>query len=452
MVTYEILLGNNMTEIYNFFDWLNNHILAFPSVILFFGVSLFLTIKTGFVQIRAFPRFLHLVTKGVTHEKGDKSERKLSPFHALFTAMATTIGMGNVVSPSLAIMVGGPGALFWILVYMFFGSVTKFAEVSFALSTRTTLPDGFIVGGPIQYLRAVSSILANWYSCIIIFVIVSWSGAQANMLANILALEGVPHWTVGLALAVFVVIALSGGVQRVGMLASRLVPIMFVLYVVFALSILTRNPLALYSAVKQVFSNILTPAAAVGGFFGASVFRALREGMFRGIFITESGLGTSAIPHALADTKNPTDQGILAMGSMIADAFLSTLSGLLVLITGIWSIGAFRSTLVYEVFKLNSPGIGQYILLISVTLFVLTTVMGNSFNAVRNFGILVKDNIFLIRIYTVFAVSFIFIGALIPMRLLWGVMDTLVMMVAIPNLLGLLILAVKRGNDLKIKR
>ncbi len=439
-----------MIAVYEFFDWFNNHFLAFPSIILFFGVSLILTLKTRFVQVRAFPRFIKFITRGVAEIKHPKGET-INPFHALFAAMATTIGMGNIVSPSLAIMIGGPGALFWLLCYMFFGSVTKYTEVTFALATRKYLKDGFVLGGPIQYLKSVSNWLSNWYGYMIIFVIVSWSGAQANMLASIMALEGIPHWIVGLVLASFVLLALAGGAKRVGAIASKMVPVMFVLYVIFALSILLRNPAALMNAIKQVFQSAFSPAAAVGGFFGASVFRSAREGMFRGIFITESGLGTSSIPHALADTKNPTDQGVLAMGSMIADAFLSVLSGLLVLVTGIWSLGAFRSTLIYEVFKLYAPGIGQYILLLSATLFVLTTVMGNSFNAIQSFGILVKDNRLMMNLYKAFIVAIIFIGALIPMKLLWDIMDTMVMFVAIPNLIGILILAFKKPKVLRLK-
>ena len=440
-----------METIHAFFDWLNNSILSFPSTIFFFVVSVALTIKTRFIQFRGFPRFLKLIRYGVSSsKKGDKKEGTISSFHALFTAMATTIGMGNVVTPSLAIMVGGPGALFWLLFYMLLGSVTKFAEVSFALNTRKQLKGGFILGGPIQYLHSISSLLAYWYGVIIVIVIMSWSSAQANTLANIMAIEGVSHWIVGAALALFVMIALSGGAQRVGQFASKIVPVMFVLYVIFALSILVQYPQSLILAIKRIFSCAFTPAAAAGGFLGATVFRAMREGMFRGIFITEAGLGTSAIPHSLADTKNPTDQGILAMGSMLADAFLSILSGLLVLVTGIWCVGTFRSTLTYEVFKLNSPGLGQYVLLISVILFVLTTVMGNSFNGVQSFGALVNDNKFLVRLYMAATVVVIFFGALSPMKLLWDIMDVLLIFAAIPNLVGILILSFSRPEVLKL--
>ncbi len=435
--------------VYDFFDWLNNDILALPSTLFFFAVSLILTVKTRFVQIWGFPRFIRLIRQGVaTSQSGTGT---LSPLHALFTAMATTIGMGNVVSPSLAIMIGGPGALFWLIFYMLFGSVTKFAEVSFALATRRKLPNGFILGGPIQYLRSVNIFLANWYGYIILMVLISWSSAQSNTLANIMALEGIPHGIIGATLALFTLIVLHGGAQRIGELASKMVPTMFVLYVFFALSILLRNPSALVAAIKQVLDHALTPTAAMGGFVGASLFQAVREGIFRGIFITEAGMGTSSIPHALADTKNPTDQGILAMGSVIADAFLALLSGLLALMTGIWCIGTFRSTLTYEVFKLNAPGIGQYVLLCSIILFVLTTVMGNSFNGLQCCGVLTNHNKRLMRLYVMGTITFIFIGSLSPMRLLWNIIDTLLILAAVPNLIGVLILSFKRGDILRVR-
>lgn len=439
-----------MVDINGFFDWINNSLLVIPSIVFFLGVTIYLTLQTRFIQIRGLPRFFKLIFGGVTEMKKQEKET-INPFHALFAAMATTIGMGNVVSPSLAIMIGGPGALFWLICYMLFGSVIKYVEVSYALDTRAYLEDGFILGGPIQYLRTVGSWLANWYGYLIIFVVLSWSSGQSNTLANILALEGVPHWVVGVALASFVFLALSGGAKRVGDFASKLVPIMFVLYVTFALSILLQDLSGVMAAIRLIFQHACSPVAAVGGFLGASVLRAVREGMFRSIFITESGLGTSAIPHSLADTKNPTDQGVLAMGSILADAFLSVLSGMLVLTTGIWNLGAFRSTLIYEVFKLQAPGIGQYILLFSVTLFVLTTAMGNTLNGMQSFGILVKDNRFYMNCYMAFTVLMIFVGALVPMKLLWDIIDTLVLFVAVPNMIGITILAYRRPEVLRLK-
>lgn len=430
-------------------DLLNNHILAFPSIIMFFGVSLFLTIKTRFIQIRKFPYFVGLIFGGLKRTGLSENTENINAFHALLTAMGTTIGMGNMVGPTIAIMLGGPGALFWLLLYMFFGSVTKYVEVTYALITRQYLPDGFIAGGPMQYLKSVSNALASWYNYVIIFVLLGWSSGQANTLANVMALEGIPQWMVGLLLAAFVVVALQGGAKRIGEIASKMVPVMFLLYVTFSLFILLSNPIAVVSAIKQVFQSVFQPEAAVGGFFGVSIFRAIREGMFRGIYICEAGLGTSSIPHALADTKKPTDQGILAMGSMIADAILSMISGLLVLVTGIWNVGAFRSTMIYEIFKQNSPGFGQYILIVTVTLFVVTTVMGNSLNGFQSFGMLVKDNKLMMRFYMFATAAMIFIGALMEMKLIWAIMDTLIVLVAVPNLIGIVLLVLRRPNDIK---
>ena len=321
-----------------FLEWLNNDILMLPATILFASAALILTVKTGFLQIRAFPKFIRMILGGIRPEK-EKSARTINPFHAMFAAMATTIGMGNVVGPPVAIIAGGPGALFWLVVYIFFGSVTKLTEVTFALATRVKTEQGFIIGGPMQYLKSVSSILAGWYGYVIIFLFVGWSSLQSNTLANIAANENIPHWAVGLTLSVLLFAILNGGAKRVGEFASKLVPLMFILYVSFALLILFQDLGTLWSAAQLVFRSAFTPAAPIGAFMGATVMRSVNAGFSRAIFITEAGIGTSSIPHATADTKNPLDQGILAMGSMIADMFLVTISGFLILVTVLeWSV------------------------------------------------------------------------------------------------------------------
>jgi len=430
-----------------FFNWINEHIFALPTAILFFGIALILIIKTRFLQLRGFPHFIELITSGVRGKgKFDQTgeKRTINPFHALFAAMSTTIGMGSVVGPSLAIMTGGPGALFWLVIYIFFGSITKFTEVTFALHSRVQMPDGRVVGGPMQYLKSVSVILANWYTIVMVFLFAGWSSLQSNTLATIYAQEGVPKWTIGLSLAILVWYVLKGGAKRVGLLASKLVPFMFVLYLFFALFILFKDIPALWATIQLIGRSILTPSAVVGGFLGTTFFQAMRAGMYRGVYITESGLGTSSIAHAVADTKSPTDQGILAMYSGLADIILSIVSGLLTLVTGVWNQGEFRSTLVYEAFKLHAPAIGQIALLISISLFVLTTVIGNSFNGTQSFSSLTKDRGILA--YRMLLCIIIFFGALLPVPLVWAVMDTLLALVAIPNLIGILILAFKKPH------
>lgn len=431
----------------------SNSLIALPATIIFFGASVFLTYRLRFPQFRGFPYFVRLLTQSFVRkkEKGPEGETEtISSFHALFTAMASTIGMGNIVGPSIAIMAGGPGALFWMLVYIFFGSVTKFTEVTFAMKTRIKTTDGTLIGGPMEYLKLVHSYVAYWYVLVMIFLFMGWSSLQSNTLASILDQESISALYVGAFLAILVLIVLSGGVKRVGNIASMLVPLMFALYFMFAAGILLNDVSALWWAIKLVISQAFKPASAFGGFIGATLFQAMQAGIYRGIFITEAGLGTSSIPHAVSDAKYPVDQGLLALFSMISDAFLSTLSGLLVLVTGVWTSGVFRSTLIYEAFKLNSPLYGKYVLILSVGLFVLTTIIGNSFNGKQSFASLTNNR--WVSWYIGATCTAIFLGALVPVQLMWNIMDLMLALVAVPNVIGLIALTIKYPEILKISR
>jgi len=437
-------------SILGFFEWLNNDILAIPATIIFFGVAVVLTFKTRFMQFRGFGHFIKVLKRACTkHAYGNDNEKTISPLHALFTAMGTTIGMGNVVGPSVAIFVGGPGALFWLLIYIFFGAATKFAEATFAVETRITKPDGRVIGGPMQYLALLSPWLSKWYILVMSFLLIEWSMVQANTLGAVSELHGLlPAWSVGLILSGIILIIMKGGVERVGDMASKLVPLMFTLYFVFSLYILLSDPLSMWHAILGIKHSIFTGSAAMGGFAGASIFMAMRIGFYRGIFITEAGTGTSAIPHAVADVEHPVDQGILALYSMASDAFLSTLSGLMILVTGVWTVGDFRSTLIYEAFEARAPGIGSWVLLLTISLFVFTTVMGNTFNGTQSFGSLFKRSF--VRVYLATAIVMIFLGTMLPVGLVWGIMDVLLALVAIPNLIGVAILSFKYPKVLEL--
>lgn len=419
---------------------------AMPITMLFLAVGVVLTVKSRFIQFRGLPRLWQLLSSGIKHDHCDK-DQTINPFHALLTAMSTTIGMGNVVGPSIAIIAGGPGALFWLVVFGFFGAVTKFTEVMLAITLRKKLPDGNILGGPTQYLKDFHPLLGQWYGAVTIFLFAGWSGMQANTLASTYALEGVNPYITGAVLAIVVFVVLLGGIKRIGEVASKLVPFMFVMYVTFAMGILLSDIGALQNAFSLIFSHVFNPCAAVSGFVGATVFSAVRTGVLRNMYITESGLGTSSIAHAMADTDSARDQSILAMFSVIADMTLSILSGLLVIVTGIWMRGDFSNTLVYEVFKSYSPGMGKIVLLISITLFVLTTVIGNSYNASQSFASFTKHKGLIW--YYLFLCLVIFGGALIEVPVAWAIMDILLVVVAIPHLIGVLVLSFKHKNLLK---
>ncbi|MGA9530811.1 MAG: amino acid carrier protein [Candidatus Babeliales bacterium] len=432
-----------------------NRICALPATVLFFGSAIFISFLTSFPQFFAFHRLKRIVSKLYSDDTEQplkegkvKTKKTIAPLHALYAAMGTTIGVGNIVGPALAIFSGGPGALFWLLVYIFFGSVIKYAEVVFAIKTRIISKDGNVIGGPMEYLKLVSPILAISYTYAMIPLFIGWSSVQANTLASFLSMYYVPSWIVGATVAGLVVLVLRGGAERVGLVASYVVPLMFIGYVGSILIILVRNIDASMQAFMLMGRCIFSPAAPLGGFAGASVFYAMRSGVYRSIFISEAGLGTSAITHAVADVKDPVDQGVLALYSMGSDALLSFLSGMLVLSTGVWTYGDFRSTLIYEAFLHHASWIGQLILFITVFLFVITTVIGNSFNGLQSFSSITnhKQKTF----YTTCTALAILAGSVARAQMIWELMDVVLTVVALFNLLGLVWLVYHHRSFLRI--
>jgi AGCS family alanine or glycine:cation symporter len=425
-----------------------NYFLAYPALILFIGTAFFLTFKLRFIQFRGLSHFYTLITQGIPQKKA--TSKTLNSYYALFSAMAATVGMGNIVGPSMAISIGGPGALFWLLVYIFFGSVTKFTEVSFSVFARKQSQQGDIMGGPAQYLRLVSPRLGVWYAALTVILFTVWSSVQVNTLSCIWAQENIPHWVSGLCAVTVLLAVVLGGVQRIGFVASRIVPLKFLLYVGFALIILLSNISSLYDACALVLSSAFSYQAALSGFAGATIFKAIREGMYKGIFITESGTGTGSIAHALSNVEHPSDQGLLALYSGAADMLLCTLSGLLTIVTGVWSSGKLGNTLIYEAFKQYSPGAGRYVLVVSILLFVVTALIGNTYNGSQSFASL--TNYKYVTYYYICAALIAFTGALASVPVVWQVMDIILACVAFPNLVGLIILAYKYPHVLRIGR
>lgn len=422
------------------------HYIDIPFTFLFLCIGIGLTLYTRIPQIYAFPHFIRILTSGLKRRE-KKDLKTINAFHALCAAMATSIGIGNIIGPSLAITIGGPGALFWLLVYAFFGAATKLTEVCFAVHFRTKNSDGRILGGPAQYLSAIHPWLASWYGAATIILFAGWSGIQSKALAEILAKQHIPELITGICLAVLVVFVLVGGAQRVGALASKLVPFMFALYVLCALIILSLHPKLIIHAFKMIIQCITCPAAPVGGFLGATIFAALREGTYKGVFITESGMGTASIAHAMTDAQRPIDQGVLALYSVAADSFLCLLSGLLVLISGAWTNGAISNILVFTVFQEKLPIIGPFIFIISAILFITTTAIGNGFNGGQSFATFTQYR--WINWYYLFVGFVIILSSIMDVPLLWAIMDAIFPFVALPNLIGITILAIKHPELLR---
>ncbi|MFC1845630.1 alanine:cation symporter family protein [Candidatus Dependentiae bacterium] len=223
---------------------------------------------------------------------------------------------------------------------------------------------------------------------------------------------------------------------------------MSIFYIAFAFLILFKDISSLKYAVMLVFKSAFSPAAAAGGFLGASVFTAMSQGIFKSVYSSEAGIGKAAIPHSLADVKNPTDQGILAIYGVVLDAFIALISGLLILITGVWKSGVVDSTMIYDVFKLYSPTLGRFVLMVSAGLFALTTVMGNSFDGSQSFASMTKHR--WVWPYRVFILIAVFLGALVSMPIVWKLVDILVILIALPNVIGITILAFRKPEVLKV--
>lgn len=417
-----------------------NLLLALPTCLVLLGVAIILSIRLRFIQFRSFKKFYTILRSDVEMPLSDTSQT-ISPIYALFTAMSTSLGIGTIIGPSVAIIVGGPGALFWLSVYSIFASITKYAEVAFAIKFRNVSKTGVVIGGPMHYLKTIASWLGSWYAVATVCLFTGWSGVQSNTLSAILAQEGLPVWITGAGLALLVYLMLLGGAQRVGAFSSKLVPVMTVVFIFSSSIIFYTHAHRVLPALYMIFKGAFSGHAAIGGFLGATMLSAIRAGVYRGAYITESGVGTAAIPHSLAHVNHATDQATLAMVSVFVDTAICFLSGLLVLCTDLWRLSQVSNIVVYQVFNYSLPLFGRPIIVLTVFLFALGTIVGNSFNGRQSFASLTNSRY--ISGYNVLVACIIFISANISAPLVWEIVDVLMPLVAIPNAVGILYLVTR---------
>jgi AGCS family alanine or glycine:cation symporter len=431
----------------DFFNSLN-YAFSIPGSLMLFGTTIFLTIYLRGVQFKGIKRFFQIIEEERTTQSTTTHLKTVNKFYALFNAMSTTLGMASIVGPSIAITVGGPGALFWLVAYALAGGIIKYTEVTLALHYRKSMPDGSVLGGPMQYLAGASSFIATWYTYLMVLLLASWSSLQANALGEMLAQVAIPEYVTGICLALFIFYILQGGQERAGIFNSKLIPVMCTLYLSSSLVILFLHADAIIPSLWLMMSSIFQPAAPIGAFVGAGMFTAFRSGVYKGALITESGLGTSSIPHSFAQTEKPSDQGILAMYSVIADTVICGMSGLLALITGVWQHGIISNALMYQVFELSFGAYGKFILISSLFMFILGTVLGNSLNGQQVFANITRYR-YMVG-YTCFISIVVFLGATSDVPLVWAVMETILPLVAVPHIMGLWYLAVKHKDLLRI--
>ncbi len=388
-------------------------------------------------------------------KEGAVGEGEVKPFNALMTALSATVGTGNIAGVATAIALGGPGAIFYMWLIALFGMATKYAEAVCAVTYREVDQTGKYVGGPMYYLRngvgEFAPELGKWLGlAFAVFGAVAAFGignaVQVNsMAAALVSSFGVPTWVTGVVVAALVGVVVIGGIRRIGEVAGKLVPAMIVLYLGAAIVIILVNIAEVPAAFGLIFTHAFTPAAATGGFAGAAVAAAIRFGVARGVFSNESGLGSAAIAHAAAQTNSPVRQGIIAMlGTFIDTLVVCTMTALVILTSGAWTmtgadgLGLTGAVLTSTGFQESIAG-GQYIVTIALAVFAFTTILGWSYYGERCWQYLFSERSLVIYrvLWVVAALSF----ANVKVDFVWNLSDTLNGLMAVPNLIGLLLLA-----------
>ncbi len=415
------------------------------------GTGCYLTVRMGLIQFRGFRHAAHLIG-GRYSDPAHQGE--VSHFQALATALSATVGTGNIAGVATAIALGGPGALFWMWVTAFVGMATKFTECTLALKFREVAPDGSIAGGPMYTLlhglkmRRLATLFAS-------FALIASFGI-GNMVQANSVVDGIAFiwpslrqdaWLVGVVMAIMVGLVILGGVKRIARVASTLVPFMAIFYVVAALLVLFNHAAQIPAAFATIFNYALNPWAVGGGVVGG----AIRWGVARGLFSNEAGLGSSPMAHAAARTNEPVREGLVAMMEPFIDTLvICTMTGLVIVVTGAWQSrpetlkGAAFTAYAFS----ESLGAGGAIVVgIGLMLFAFSTIISWSYYGDRSAYFLFGEKA--VMPYRVVYTLLVVVGAAVPLELVWNIADITNLLMALPNLLGLLLLAglVKRLKD-----
>jgi alanine or glycine:cation symporter, AGCS family len=411
-----------------------------PLIIALMGTGLFLTIWTGAIQLRRFGFAMREVL-GKLWSKGAGSGT-VSPFQAVATALASTVGVGNIAGVATAIHLGGPGSLFWLLVSGLFGMCTKFCEIVVALHYREKDEIGVMRGGAMYVLK--KGLGLPWLGTI--FALLTSVAAfgignmvQANSVTDALeASFGIQPRVSGIILMVLVALVVLGGLKRIADVTQYLVPFMCIAYVGGALLVLIRFAGAIPHAVGLVVESAFTGHAAVGGFAGATVAQALRLGVARGLFSNEAGLGSAPIVHSAAVTDHPARQALYGIFEVFVDTFVvCVMTGLVILTTGAWELGLTGAELSAKGFEIGLPGVwGDAVVTLGVLTFAFSTLIGWSFYGETGAVYLLGDRAVLP--YRLLWVGAVWFGATGSLHLVWDIADTLNGLMAIPNLVAVL--------------
>ena len=436
----------------------NNFIWGVPAMVCIIGVGLLLSVRTGFIQIRKFPYAIK-TTIGRMFRKRDASDGAMTPFQAVCTALAATVGTGNIAGVAGAIAIGGPGAVFWMWCSALLGMCTKFSEVTLAVHFRERNANGELVGGPMYYIKNGLAKHWRWLAAIyalfgVLTVFGTGNATQVNTIITAIdaALNqyavvsdkamATVNLAIGIVVAMLVALVLLGGVKRIGSVSEKLVPFMALTYVVLALGVVLLNLPRLPEVFTSIVAGAFNPAAFTGGAVG-SLFLSMQKGVSRGIFSNEAGLGTGSIAHACADTKKPVKQGVFGIFEVFADTIvICTLTALVILCSGT-SVNygqAAGAELTISGFTLTYGGWASLFTAVALCCFAFSTIIGWGLYGSRYIEYLFHTD----KVVRPFLVVYSFVailGATVDLGLLWSIADTFNGLMSIPNLIALLLLS-----------
>ena len=438
-------------------DVINGLVWGVPAMVCIIGVGILLSVRTGFIQFRKFP-YAMKVTLGKIFKKSEAGEGSITPFQAVCTALAATVGTGNIAGVAGAIAIGGPGAVFWMWVSALLGMCTKFAEVTLAVHFRERNEHGDYVGGPMYYIKNGLSkkwhFLAVLYAAFAVLTVFGTGNAtQVNTITTAInsallnynvineSTQGMVSLIIGIVITVVVGMVLLGGIKRIARVTEKLVPFMAVLYVILGIGVIVLNVEKVPSVFYSIFYGAFNPSAITGGVVG-SLFVSMQKGVSRGIFSNEAGLGTGSIAHATADTKDPVEQGVFGIFEVFADTIvICTLTALTILCSGVtvnYGVAA-GAELTISGFTATYGSWVSIFTAVAMCCFAFSTILGWGLYGARCMEFLGSAK-FIKPFMVVYSMMGI-VGATMDLGLLWSIADTFNGLMAIPNLIALFLLS-----------
>lgn len=435
----------------------NNFIWGVPAMVCIFGVGLYLSIRTGFLQIRKFPYAIR-TTLGRIFRKRSASDGAITPFQAVCTALAATVGTGNIAGVAGAIAIGGPGSIFWMWVSALFGMCTKFAEVTLAVHFREINANGELVGGPMYYIKNGLGKKWNWLAYLfavfgVLTVFGTGNATQVNTITtainsallnyNIISESAVStsNVIIGIVIAILIAMILLGGIKRIGQVTEKLVPFMALLYILLGLGVILLNIQNIPSVFVSIFKGAFQPSAVTGGIIG-SMFLSIKKGVSRGIFSNEAGLGTGSIAHACADTKKPVKQGMFGIFEVFTDTIvICTLTALVILCSGVPITYGEAAGAELTILGFTST-YGNWVSIftaVAMCCFAFSTALGWGLYGARCIEFLFSEKV--IKPFMVVYALVAILGATANLGLMWNIAETFNGLMAIPNLIALFLLS-----------